>query len=530
MPGLFRQPPQPQQRRKVIPTAAPLTGYPLLITTTSGLVGYWRLGETSGQVLDSSGQGNNGNPTALTRDVPGFVIDDDGAATFNGTTSKVEIPHDADHAVATTGQLSIEFWIKTTDTGGTFISKSDGVQFEWAIRSNGSGLFVNVFNGSGSAAGSLDTSGGAGIVNDDAPHHVVITIDEPNDVIRSYLDGAVGPFDATTWTRPSNESPSTSELHFGERGDGSFWAGTLDEVAIYNTVLSPAVILDHYQVGSGDFLITPTTVSLTLTTFAPTIRLGIVVPTRALTLTAFAPTVSVSDNQRVTPTTASLTTARFAPTVTASDHQRVTPTTAALVAATFAPTVSTPVLVTPTTAGLTLTTFAPTVTVGSGAGTTVTPGTASLTLSPFAPTVSTPTTVTPTTRALVLTTFAPVVSTPQTVTPGKASLTIAAFAPSVSTPVRVTPTTRALVLSTFAPTVSVTTNTRVTPAPASLVLAGFIPLVVTTGQGEGHGGRVGLVGGGRVGSVGGVTRSPVVVRRRPNDDDEVLELMPEEIY
>lgn len=107
----------------------------------------------------------------------------------------------------------------------------------------------------------------------------------------------------------------------------------------------------------------------------------------------------------VTPTTASLTTSTFAPTVTVTNNVLVTPTTASLTISTFAPTVSTPRLVTPSTAALTLTAFAPTVSIGVR----VTPSTASLTLSTFAPTVtvSNPVTVTPATAAMILTTFAP---------------------------------------------------------------------------------------------------------------------------
>ena len=137
--------------------------------------------------------------------------------------------------------------------------------------------------------------------------------------------------------------------------------------------------------------------------------------TASLTLTTFAPTVTVdAGNQTVTPATASLTLTAFAPTVTASDHQTVTPATASL----------------------TLTTFEPTVTVS--ADQTVTPGTASLSLTAFAPTVSVTDhqTVTPSTLSLTLTTFEPTVSVDADsgaveVTPEPASLTLTAFAPSV---------------------------------------------------------------------------------------------------
>ena len=83
----------------------------------------------------------------------------------------------------------------------------------------------------------------------------------------------------------------------------------------------------------------------------------------------------------VTPTTASLTLATFAPTVTTP--RLCTPTTAALTLTTFAPILGNGYV--PTTAALTLTTFAPTVSTPS----VCTPTTAALTLTPLSPTVTT---------------------------------------------------------------------------------------------------------------------------------------------
>lgn len=162
-----------------------------------------------------------------------------------------------------------------------------------------------------------------------------------------------------------------------------------------------------------------------------------VTPTTAsLTITTFAPTVSTSDNKTVTPSTLALTTSTFAPTVTASDHKTATPTTLELTTSTFAPTVTATdnKTATPTTASLTISTFAPTVTASGNQ--TVTPTTLELVTSTFAPTVtaSDHKTATPTTLALVTSTFAPTV----TVTGSQL----------------VTPTTLALIITTYAPTVT----------------------------------------------------------------------------
>ncbi len=221
---------------------------------------------------------------------------------------------------------------------------------------------------------------------------------------------------------------------------------------------------------------TPTTATLTLTAFAPTVTVGgggtTVTPgVINLVLSTFAPTVSTP--RLVTPPKLSLVLAAFVPTI--ATPRLVTPTTIVLSLSTFAPTVSTPRLVTPTTTALTLSTFAPTVTVS--ADKIVTPGVLALSLSTFAPTVTTPRLVTPGTVALSLTTFAPTINVGVRVTPTTASLSLTTFAPIVSTPRLVTSPVLALSLTTFAPTVA--TLQVVTPTTAALLLTTFAPTVST---------------------------------------------------
>lgn len=114
--------------------------------------------------------------------------------------------------------------------------------------------------------------------------------------------------------------------------------------------------------------VTPSTVALVLSTFAPTILVGtsVVPSTATLVLSTFAPTVTTTANVLVTPSTLALVLSTFAPTVTVSDHKIVIPSTASLVLTGFAPTVLIPVTASPTTLALILSTFAPTVTVSGG--------------------------------------------------------------------------------------------------------------------------------------------------------------------
>ncbi len=134
-------------------------------------------------------------------------------------------------------------------------------------------------------------------------------------------------------------------------------------------------------------------------------------PTLSLTLTKYVPTVSVTDHKTVTPPKASLIVTGYVPVITATDHKTVTPPTANLVVTGYAPIVTTDesVIVIPPTLSLTLTGYSPTVAISDHK--TVTPPTLSLTITGFAPVVtvggSEPVTVTPSTANLLLTGYEP---------------------------------------------------------------------------------------------------------------------------
>ena len=92
---------------------------------------------------------------------------------------------------------------------------------------------------------------------------------------------------------------------------------------------------------TANVVVTPGTLALTLTMFAPSVIVGIVVVPGilALTLTTYAPTILISDNQTVTPGTLALILTMYAPTVIVSSGVIVTPGTLALILTMFAPVV-----------------------------------------------------------------------------------------------------------------------------------------------------------------------------------------------
>jgi hypothetical protein len=83
------------------------------------------------------------------------------------------------------------------------------------------------------------------LINDNAWHHVVLTYTSGvTNGTKIYLDGTL------RLTTTITAVDQTKAVHIGAwAGTAEFWTGRIDEVAIYNTVLSSTVISQHRQAG-----------------------------------------------------------------------------------------------------------------------------------------------------------------------------------------------------------------------------------------------------------------------------------------
>ncbi|MEV3978275.1 LamG-like jellyroll fold domain-containing protein [Nonomuraea sp. NPDC049758] len=196
----------------------------------SGLVAAYGMNASSGTaVADSSGAGNNGTATAAT-----WVAGKYGQAlSFNGTSSWVTVADSA--SLHLTDAMTLEAWVRPSSMDGwrTVLMKEFGADLAWAIMSSGS-------NGSPSAF--IHTSSG---VNAQAPNyltlnawsHVAATYD--GSTLRFYVNGV----EVATNPTGGDLRIGTSPLRIGgNSGSGDYFNGLIDEVRIYNKVLTRAQI------------------------------------------------------------------------------------------------------------------------------------------------------------------------------------------------------------------------------------------------------------------------------------------------
>jgi len=209
-------------------------------------VGYWRLEETTGATAaDSSGNARDGTYTGSpTLGVPGaLAISTNKATTFNGTTQYVAISDNAAFSIPTTNLFSVEAWFRTTATGAVrnIVSKVTAANFEWSMFINGApAINFLVYNAAGGGSNSLQ--GPASVVAN-TWYHVVATVNASTNAMILYINGV----QVDTNTNTQILANGTSPVNIGRRPDGtSLFNGSVDEVAIYPTVLSAARVAAHY--------------------------------------------------------------------------------------------------------------------------------------------------------------------------------------------------------------------------------------------------------------------------------------------
>lgn len=216
---------------------------------TTGLVAHYRLNEGSGD--DYTSNNNNGTSYNVTS-----ASDRNGSAgrasRFNGTSSYINIPDKSYLSISTTGKLSISVWMKvetlnfpvTTNDYVHWIGKGTSNQHEYTLRvynqnsDRPSRISCYAFNLSGGlGAGSYVQEP----VSLNQWIHIVAVYDKPNNAIKIYKNGVLkktSTFSSYSITPQNGSAP----LRVGTRDFANYFKGVLDELRIYNRVLTQSEI------------------------------------------------------------------------------------------------------------------------------------------------------------------------------------------------------------------------------------------------------------------------------------------------
>lgn len=213
--------------------------------------GYWRLGEASGALIDSSGHGHDGTHTGTTLGVTGLLTaDTDTAASYpNDRTIHSDVPWGA---WLNSGELSVEAVIKpNTVISGSIVTR-DGYSRPqtWFMALSSGKLAGFCFD----SAGNFVVISGATTMVSGSIYHVVVTFSATDILV--YVAGTQdGQIAMTNPVRTSDVSTGISIGAQDETPNVGAWFtpfdGVIDEVAFYDYVLSPTQIANHAAALTG---------------------------------------------------------------------------------------------------------------------------------------------------------------------------------------------------------------------------------------------------------------------------------------
>ncbi|MEV6794576.1 LamG-like jellyroll fold domain-containing protein [Streptomyces sp. NPDC051320] len=217
-----------------------------------GATQYWRYDESISPFIgDSSSSDNSGiqlNGPSL-RQTPAAVNGPSTAIGFDGTDQAVY----SDRPSTVPGAYSVETWFRTTtDRGGKLVgfgnntTKTSGNYDKHIYMTNAGNLVFGVYTG---GTRTISTSGS---YNDGDWHHVVATQDSSG--MKLYVDGALKDSGNVT----GNQAYTGYWRVGGDQLNGwpqqptsNFFAGQIDDTAIYPSALSAQQVTHHYQLASA---------------------------------------------------------------------------------------------------------------------------------------------------------------------------------------------------------------------------------------------------------------------------------------
>jgi hypothetical protein len=232
---------------------------------SSSPIAYWRLGETNGNIAHDGIGGNDGTYFNVTLGVTGYsVIDSDTAVTFSGLNSYVG--NISGSSINFTGHtnFTLEAWVNAPAglaDQSTIIAKGIGnsgtTETEQFAMDVAGGVY-RFFVSRGTTVNEVDATEGP----NGSWQHVVGVYDDLNvlgngPTMYIYVNGVS---ENTHGTLAAGLNGTVTPVSIGSKRtgndpnyDGTF-AGTIDEVAVYNAALDAGTIQAHYAAAYGNSL------------------------------------------------------------------------------------------------------------------------------------------------------------------------------------------------------------------------------------------------------------------------------------
>jgi hypothetical protein len=227
-----------------------------------GPAGFWRLGETSGSsAKDQTGAHDGTYTNGPTLGQASLLAGDTAskAVLFDGVNDHVRIP--TSESLSPPTRITAEAWIKPTSLPGAGAFASILTKPEsYSLQFNGPRLEFTIIQ----AGVRKRLQAPSGAIAAGSTYHVVGTYDGTTQ--RLYVNGA----QVASTPLAGGITVNNNALYLGSwGGTDEFFKGTLDEAAVYPSVLSAARVTSHYQAGIGESAGSTVNAPTNLTATAP---------------------------------------------------------------------------------------------------------------------------------------------------------------------------------------------------------------------------------------------------------------------
>lgn len=217
-------------------------GVPPCVQPSSGMISWW---DGDNNTLDLA-SGNNGTLVGGATYAPGMVGQ---AFSFDGVDGHVDLP---DGFADFTSGFTVALWANPTSYGywARFIDLGNGQADNNILfdrRSTSTDLALEVYDGYGSSTGMAYA---VDAITNNEWHHYAATLDAAGKV-KMYKDGLPLVLAADTTGLPNNVTRTSNFIGRSNWLSDGYYAGSLDEVQIFNRVLDAAEIAAIFNAGSA---------------------------------------------------------------------------------------------------------------------------------------------------------------------------------------------------------------------------------------------------------------------------------------
>ncbi|PLW80806.1 hypothetical protein C0585_00695, partial [Candidatus Woesearchaeota archaeon] len=224
---------------QALPNSASESGW----INMSGNVLLMNMDESSGNIIDYSGQGNDGTP------YNGVIYSGEGqidtAIGFDGSNDYIAVPDDNSLDIGSTGDLSISIWINSGNNIGThfIMEKLNSYRTGYSIYIGTNNLCANIRNSSSDytvASTSVCTS----LLDEGNWNHFIATYDRDG-LLKIYLNGEYK--SSKNISDKQQDLSNTGSVNIGDIDGNYRFEGYLDEISMWNRALSEDEVATIYS-------------------------------------------------------------------------------------------------------------------------------------------------------------------------------------------------------------------------------------------------------------------------------------------